>query len=136
MANHMQADWFELAVTELSQTKRVYEADEMMAALTRISENAAAPGARARALFTKANLLAKKGDKESREAGRALLKQIVDSYEGTSVHTDAKAILTKPQPLKPGMMAPDFQGRTIDGHEFKLSDYRDKVVLLDFYGFW
>ena len=32
--------------------------------------------------------------------------------------------------------APDFDAKTIDGHEFKLSDYRGKVVLLDFYGFW
>jgi peroxiredoxin len=27
-------------------------------------------------------------------------------------------------------------GETIDGHQFKLSDYRGKVVVLDFYGFW
>jgi len=38
--------------------------------------------------------------------------------------------------IKPGIVAPDFTGRTIGGHEFKLSDYRGKVVLLDFYGFW
>jgi len=35
-----------------------------------------------------------------------------------------------------GKPAPDFAGKTIDGYEFRLSDYRGKVVLLDFYGFW
>jgi peroxiredoxin len=33
-------------------------------------------------------------------------------------------------------MAPDFTGKTVDGFEFDLSDYKGKVVLLDFYGFW
>jgi peroxiredoxin len=35
-----------------------------------------------------------------------------------------------------GKPAPDFYAETIDGHAFKLSDYKGKVVLLDFYGFW
>ena len=38
--------------------------------------------------------------------------------------------------LSVGSVAPDFDARTLDGHEFKLSDYRGKVVLVDFYGFW
>ncbi len=32
--------------------------------------------------------------------------------------------------------APEFQGKTIKGKEIKLSDYKGKVVLLDFWASW
>jgi thiol-disulfide isomerase/thioredoxin len=32
--------------------------------------------------------------------------------------------------------APDFQGKTFKGNEIKLSDFRGKVVLLDFWASW
>lgn len=35
-----------------------------------------------------------------------------------------------------GTLAPEISGVDIDGIEFKLSDYRGKVVMLDFYGDW
>ena len=35
-----------------------------------------------------------------------------------------------------GKPAPDFSARDVDGVAFKLSDYRGKVVVLDFWGFW
>lgn len=35
-----------------------------------------------------------------------------------------------------GDMAPDIAGVDIDGVPFKLSDYRGKVVMLDFWGLW
>ncbi|MEM7456521.1 MAG: redoxin domain-containing protein [Planctomycetota bacterium] len=35
-----------------------------------------------------------------------------------------------------GQMAPDIQGPDLDGVEFKLSDYRGQVIMLDFYGDW
>jgi hypothetical protein len=38
--------------------------------------------------------------------------------------------------LQPGMPAPDTAGEDIDGKPMKLSDFRGKVVLLDFWGFW
>ncbi|HIF41085.1 MAG TPA: hypothetical protein EYQ74_08300 [Planctomycetes bacterium] len=38
--------------------------------------------------------------------------------------------------ISEGAIAIDFDATTIDGHEFKLSDYRGKAVLVDFYGFW
>lgn len=38
--------------------------------------------------------------------------------------------------LKVGNVAPDIVGTDIDGAEFKLSDYRGKVVFLDFWGDW
>jgi peroxiredoxin len=38
--------------------------------------------------------------------------------------------------LQPGKIAPDIVGEDIDGKPMKLSDFRGKVVLLDFWGFW
>lgn len=38
--------------------------------------------------------------------------------------------------LAAGDLAPDFTAQTYDGQEFKLSDYRGKYVLLDFWATW
>jgi cytochrome oxidase Cu insertion factor (SCO1/SenC/PrrC family) len=35
-----------------------------------------------------------------------------------------------------GQLAPEIEGVDIDGQRFKLSDYRGKVVVLDFWGNW
>lgn len=35
-----------------------------------------------------------------------------------------------------GKLAPEIEGEDVDGVPFKLSDYRGKVVLLDFWGHW
>jgi hypothetical protein len=35
-----------------------------------------------------------------------------------------------------GCRAPDFEATDLAGVKFKLSDYRGKVVVLDFWGFW
>jgi peroxiredoxin len=34
------------------------------------------------------------------------------------------------------MVAPDIESEDLDGVKFKLSDYRGKVVVLDFWGDW
>ena len=38
--------------------------------------------------------------------------------------------------LQIGMEAPDIEGVDINGTPFKLSDYRGKVIMLDFWGDW
>lgn len=48
---------------------------------------------------------------------------------------DTKEISAK-EGLEVGDLAPDIEGTDIDGKKFKLSDYRGKVVLLDFWGHW
>lgn len=44
------------------------------------------------------------------------------------------------QPAEPGPkvgeLAKEISGEDVDGKQFKLSDYRGKVVMLDFWGFW
>ena len=38
--------------------------------------------------------------------------------------------------LQIGMEVPDIVGADLDGVPFKLSDYRGKVVVIDFWGDW
>lgn len=38
--------------------------------------------------------------------------------------------------LQIGMIAPEFTGKDVDGREIRLSSYRGKLVVLDFWGFW
>ena len=48
----------------------------------------------------------------------------------------AKQELFELQFLSVGKQVPEVTGKDLDGIEFKLSDYRGKVVLLDFWGHW
>ena len=47
----------------------------------------------------------------------------------------AKAELFEIRNLSVGKKAPDIEGEDQDGRRFKLSDYRGKVVLLDFWSY-
>jgi len=48
----------------------------------------------------------------------------------------AKSALFEYRNLMVGMTAPDIEGEDLDGVPFKLSDYRGKVVVIDFWGDW
>ncbi len=54
-----------------------------------------------------------------------------------SVHvTSVQAQKLTPADLAIGKPAPEISGEDVDGVKFKLSDYRGKVVVLDFWGDW
>jgi len=67
---------------------------------------------------------------------RALLSELVERWPDTQYAQEAKGSLFEIDHLQVGMVAPDVESTDQDGQGFKLSDYRGKVVLLDFWGFW
>jgi hypothetical protein len=76
--------------------------------------------------------------KESEELfGRAADKyaDVKLAYGGT-VGNQVKGELYAMRFLGIGKEAPEIEGEDADGKKFKLSDYRGKVVLLDFWGHW
>ena len=78
---------------------------------------------------------------ELRPRQKALLKEVVGNYGSiagrrVTLGESATADLFELENLQIGNSAPDITGPDLDGVEFKLSDYRGKVVFLDFWGNW
>ena len=47
-----------------------------------------------------------------------------------------KPLIYEAENLSVGRVAPDIVGKGVDGKEFKLSDYRGSVVVVDFFADW
>jgi hypothetical protein len=72
----------------------------------------------------------------------ALFADLAEKYSDVpfrgkqTIGARAEGILFKKTRLKMGMVAPDIEAEDVDGVTFKLSDYRGKVVVIDFWGDW
>ncbi|MEM1452314.1 MAG: hypothetical protein AAF957_19070 [Planctomycetota bacterium] len=81
--------------------------------------------------------------REKPEARETMLKLLLKEYADvpcrlTTFGALAEAHLNPhpPEALKNGQPAPEILGTDVDGNPMKLSDYRGKVVVLDFWGHW
>ena len=90
-----------------------------------------------------ADEIAKKGEEGLNKEAVQYFERVVKDFP------DAKGPKGKPlareaknqidgilHPIEVGKAAPEIAGEDTDGKEFKLSDYKGKVVLLDFWGNW
>jgi hypothetical protein len=57
-------------------------------------------------------------------------------YTRGTLGSVAEGAMFEVERLQIGMVAPDIKGADLQGVDFKLSDYRGKVVVLDFWGNW
>ena len=83
------------------------------------------------------------GDLEARKKeGMELLREVVQKYpraadaRGRTYASQAEGWIFQAERLQVGMVAPEIEAPDTSGVPFKLSDYRGKVVLLDFWGHW
>jgi len=92
-----------------------------------------------KALAEKTDALGEKpaeADKAAAEAEKYLLAA-ADLYKDDQARKkDIDAELRVIRTMRVGKEAPDIKAPDLDGKEFKLSDYRGKVVMLDFWGNW
>jgi len=71
-----------------------------------------------------------------------LFETVAEKYGNVKIHEDtplremAEGELFEIRNLAIGKTAPDIEGDDLDGKKFKLSEYRGKVVVLDFWGNW
>jgi hypothetical protein len=132
-AKHVAADWFGAVIERFARERKV-EDGVKLELLRGAMEQAKADGTKALAMFAVGSILV---DGEGTTAeGEEVLRKVAETYPKTAVGTLARARFITDADLVVGKPAPDFFGQTIDGFGFNLSDYRGKVVLVDFYGFW
>lgn len=81
---------------------------------------------------------AQKAAKEAEDLFETVVQKFahVKGSRGEPLGATAKRQLFELRNLSLGKVAPDIEGEDLDGQKFKLSDYRGKVVVLDFWGHW
>ena len=113
------------------------EAEKMLRALIDKSPHRSVRG---QATFSLGKLIHEKHGDRDAEAEK-LFEAVVEKYadlpgfRGT-LGKASEAMLFEIRNLSVGKPAPDIEGQDVDGKRFKLSDYRGKVVVLDFWGDW
>ncbi len=132
VAKHANAEWITDAVKSIASNRKYIGVDEAVGLLEGVVDKAKDDNAKAAALYFAFTLVA---DTDAKKAS-AYSARIADEFGGTVYGTAVRARSAKVEDSQEGKVAPSFAATTIDGHGFTLEDYRGKVVLLDFYGFW
>lgn len=70
------------------------------------------------------------------DEAKAFFVRLSEEYADTPAAASAKPFIFEIERLQLGMVAPDVDAVDGAGVNFKLSDYRGKVTVVDFWGFW
>ena len=107
-----------------------------MKLLARASEVAASDDMRAEAMWRWGGVLVDSEREGSNAEGLAVWKRLVAKYPKTRAAQVAAREAVEAELLGIGVVARNFVARDVDGNSFQLTDFRGKVVVLDFWGFW
>jgi hypothetical protein len=93
---------------------------------------------KAQTLLARANIVlqARTVDEAKKPAAIADVREASKLAVDKTLKAQADGILYEQDHLAIGMTVPEIEGPDLDGVSFKLSDYRGKVVLLDYWGYW
>lgn len=134
---HGSAEWAEQIVPLVMREKKYFGMQEMDKLLSQLKSTSKSRDVQAAAIDGLTNVLT------GTSAGAAEQKRVeeykaelVRDYQGTHVVERMNAEEFKANRLVVGKPVPDIEAKDIEGVAFKLSDYKGKVVLLDFWGFW
>lgn len=113
------------------------ETNELVALLTKVIARNPSRDIQAHATLMLARLKMSTKPDESERLLEGLLKKYEDMPDFEMTYGKrVRSNLFEVQNLRIGKAVPQIEGKDIDGKTFKLSDYRGKVVMLDFWGHW
>jgi hypothetical protein len=115
-----------------------YDAAPAASLLARIVDGNSHPEVQARALFARASLTFTRPDAAAEQllAARDDLAKVAKLTKDKALAARAEGMAAADRGLAIGSAAPEIAGFDLDGTPFRLSDYRGKVVVLDFWGDW
>ncbi|QDV08663.1 thiol-disulfide oxidoreductase [Planctomycetes bacterium Poly30] len=127
-----------ISSTSSSRPDSLLSIEEGRAMLTLIETTASSEAARSASAYALAGMPAPEGVDEETAAGQKLaaMRALAERYPETREAKRAGGFVFQQENLQIGMIAPDIIGKDVDGHDMKLSDFRGKVTVIDFWGFW
>jgi len=138
VVDHIESAEMESAMLALEQAWRATGKGDADEAIAEVLANNDHVQAKAAALFVRAQIALQddKADAVTVHDAVAALKKALEMAPDASFAQRADDTVFQREHLQVGKQVPDIEGRDLDGVEFKLSDYKGKVVLLDFWGNW
>ncbi len=106
----------------------------IIAYLQKVRTTAKSREVQASAIYSMAEIVGRSASASDKK--RALYTELSTKYAETRYAKMGQSSLFELENLQIGMVAPDFEIEDENGTKWKLSDYRGKVVVLDFWGFW
>lgn len=108
------------------------------AMLRRIEDQSSSADVSALAVLARVEDVAKKAPVDSKEyqAARADLELAASSVNDAELKARLEGTIAAREALSAGAVAQDIEGVDLDGVPFKLSDYKGKIIMLDFWGDW
>jgi hypothetical protein len=97
---------------------------------------------KAQATYTLGSLLKNRSEERTTQGPNSkeaeeLFEQVISTYAAEKdLVKSAKGQLFEVRNLAIGKVAPEIEGEDVNGKKFKLTEYRGKVVVLDFWGDW
>lgn len=140
MENHITHPGIRPAVARIGGLRQAIGKEQARTWLDAVLAENPDPYVQAQARYTRAaayvGVRAVERSEELRQLAIDDLNKAIAASDGQSLQGLAERLLFEAEHLEPGLEAPDIHGEDLDGIAFKLSDYRGKVVLLDFWGDW
>lgn len=138
LADHITSPRIEDFVGRLWLIARDRKDFDVNAAYATIIEKNPSALVKAHALYSRARMTLrdKSASDEAKDAANADIATAGELAKGTPLGWRIEGPEFVKNNLQVGMVAPDIEGVDLDGVPFKLSDYRGKVVVLDFWGDW
>jgi len=133
--HHLHSEKLQAIVLKMAR-RRTPETQKF---LTKVSEKSKIKDVRGAAILSLMKGFER--DKEKEDEHAALSKKLFAEHpdliiNGRNVTKSIKAKREAEEKLAIGKVAPEIIGKDVDGKEMKLSDYRGKIVVLDFWGDW
>jgi len=137
-AQHMESDQLSNMTFTLLYGTHSFGEELVVTTATRIADGTPHASVKSAMLFLRGSVVQRRGAKGEDEAAAAVadLRASVNAAPESRYAKLAAGSIFELENLQVGMPAPEIAGDDLDGVAFKLSDYRGKVVVLDFWGDW
>lgn len=121
----------------VQRLSRAPASKDLEAMLNAVIEKNPSRDAKGHATFTLASIKMRGKPAEAEKLFEKVIAEYKDvKYFRGTIGERAEANLFEVRHLQLGKEVPEIEGVDTDGKPFKLSDYRGKVVMLDFWGHW